>query len=384
MKQHILICPDKFKGGLSSPEVASCMARGILQGFPDARLDICPLADGGEGTLDALLEATRGRRIAVRVTGPLKEPVDALFGVLGDERTAVIEMALASGLSLIPPEARDPLLSTTRGTGELIAAALDQGYRSFVIAIGGSGTCDGGVGMAQALGVRFLDSGGRDLSSGGGALADLESIDLDGLDPRVAASSCIVASDVDSPLCGAQGAAAVYAPQKGASPQAVQALERGLCRLAEVVREETGKDLAACPGAGAAGGLGFGLMAWVHAELRPGVEVVMQAAGFSDRLRGCRLALTGEGRLDEQTAHGKTVAGVARAAAAQSVPVVALAGEIAGGLDELHEQGLTAALGILPGPQPLPEAIAHTASHLESTCRELGRLLHLSLPSVNR
>ena len=360
------------------------MERGIRQGFPGVELDICPLADGGEGTLDALLEATGGRRMPVQVTGPLGRPVQTFFGILGDEQTAVIEIAMASGLSLIPPEERNPLVATTRGTGELIAAALDEGYRSFVIGIGGSGTCDGGAGMAQALGIRFLNSHGQELNQGGGALQNLASLDLSGLDPRIDITSFVVASDVDNPLCGPQGAAAVYAPQKGASPQAVQALERGLCRLAEVVGRETGTDLAALPGTGAAGGLGFGLMAWLHAELRPGVEVVMQAAGFSERLQGCRLALTGEGRLDEQTARGKTVAGVARAGAAQGVPVVALAGDIAGGLEELHAQGLTAALSILPGPQPLPEAIANTSSHLQSTCRELGRLLFLSLASVNR
>lgn len=358
------------------------MARAIQRGFPSVRLDICPLADGGEGTMDALLEATRGIRVPVRVTGPLGEPVDALFGVLGDERTAVVETAMASGLALIPPEERNPLLSTTRGTGELIAAALDQGYRSLVIGIGGSGTCDGGAGMASALGIRFLDAQGRELGPGGESLQDLGSMDLTGLDPRVAESSFVVASDVDNPLCGPQGAAEVYAPQKGASPQAVQALERGLCRLAEVVRKETGSDVAARPGAGAAGGLGFGFMAFLAAKLQPGVEVIMQAAGFSQRLEDCLLVITGEGRLDEQTARGKTVAGVARAAALQGVPVLALAGEIAGGLAELHEQGLTAALGILPGPLPLPQAIAGTASYLESTCWELGRLLNLSLASI--
>lgn len=347
-------------------------------------LDICPLADGGEGTLDALVEATGGSRAAVPATGPLGEPVDAYFGVLSDGRTAVVEMAMASGLALIPPRKRNPLLTTTRGTGELIRAALDRGFRRFIIGVGGSGTCDGGSGMASALGVRFLDALNGEIGPGGGALQDLASVDLAGLDPRIAGASFLVASDVDNPLCGAQGAARVYAPQKGASAEDIEKLERGLCRLAEAVSRATQTDLAAVPGAGAAGGLGFGLMAFLSAELQPGAELVMQAARFPERLAGCRLAITGEGRLDEQTARGKTVAGVAKAAARQRVPVLALAGTVSGGLADLHEQGLTAALGILPGPAGLPEAIAGTASHLESTCEELGRLLHLWMASVNR
>ncbi len=382
MLPRILVCPDKFKGALSSPEAAASIAQGLAAGFPEAQLDLCPLADGGEGTLDALVGATGGSRIPVRVTGPRGEPAQAAFGVLGDGKTAVVEMALASGLVLLPPQERDPLLTTTIGTGELIAAALDAGYRAFIIGIGGSGTCDGGAGMATALGLRLLDSTGRELAPGGGALAGLDSLDTTGLDPRIAESSFVIASDVDNPLCGPAGAARVYAPQKGASEEAVELLDAGLCRLAESVQRHLGADFSAQPGAGAAGGLGFGLMAFLGASLQPGVEVVMRAVGFQDRLLGCLLAITGEGQLDGSTARGKTVAGVARAGAAARVPVVALAGEITGSLDELYAQGLTAALGILPGPLALPEAVAHSAENLAFTGRELGRLLRRCLPNV--
>ncbi len=384
MKDRILICPDKFKESLTSPEAASCMARGLASGWPAVELDLCPLADGGEGTLDALLAATGGSRIPVQVTGPLGDPIEAPLGVLGDRRTAVVEIALTSGLSLIPPGRRNPLTTTTRGAGELIAAALELGYREFIIGVGGSGTCDGGSGLASALGLRLMDASGHELGPGGGPLASLASLDATGLDPRLAESSFLVASDVDNPLCGPGGAARVYAPQKGASPEAVEVLEQGLCRLAETVQRETGQDHAALPGAGAAGGLGFGLMAWLGAQLLSGAEVVMRAADFSQRLAGCRLVITGEGRIDEQTEHGKTVSAVAKAASSQGVPVVALAGQLAGGLPRLHAQGLTAALAIAPGPLSLEEALDGSGSHLETTCRELGRLLALCLASVNR
>ncbi len=360
------------------------MARGLADAWPSVTLDICPLADGGEGTLDALVAATGGSCIPVQVTGPLGEARESPLGILGDGRTAVVEIALTSGLALIPPERHNPLSTTTRGAGELIAAALDLGYREFIIGIGGSGTCDGGTGLASALGLRLLDIRGRELAPGGGPLTELASLDTTGLDPRLAEASFLVAADVDNPLCGPDGAARIYAPQKGASPEAVEVLEQGLCRLSEIVRLETGSDLATQPGTGAAGGLGFGLMVWLGAELQSGAELIMRAAGFSKHLAGCRLVITGEGHLDEQTARGKTVLAVARAAASQGVPVIALAGEVAGGLEELHAQGLTAALSIAPGPQSLPEALAGAGLQLESACHELGRLLAICLASVNR
>ncbi len=382
MKDRVLVCPDKFKDALTAAEAASCMARGLARGNPQLSIDICPLADGGEGTLDVLLASTSGYTIPARVTGPLGEPVEASFGVLGDGSTAVIEMASASGLALIPLERRNPLVTTTRGTGELILEALKQGFRRFVIGVGGSGTCDGGSGMARALGIRFLDAGGRELVPGGGALSHLDAVDTTNLDARVAEATFLVASDVDNPLLGPIGAARVYAPQKGASPKAIEILETGLRRLAELVAA-TGSDVSTLPGAGAAGGLGFGLAAFLGADLLPGAEVVMQAVDFSRRLVGCRLVLTGEGRLDEQTARGKTVSAVARAAFAESVPVLALAGALGGDMRELHGQGLTAALAIQPGPLSREDALAGTALHLEETCNELGRLL-AALASVNR
>jgi len=375
---RVLVCPDKFKGSLSSPQAAEAIAAGFLEGWPEAETVLCPLADGGEGTLDLLVTATGGRKLPLEVTGPLGDKVSAYLGIAGDGTTAVVEMASASGLELIPRERRNPLLTTTYGTGELIRGALDLGLRRIIVAIGGSGTNDGGTGMASALGARFLDAEGRELPRGGGYLERLESMDLEGMDPRLREAQIVVAADVDNPLLGPQGATAVYAPQKGAGPEGLEVLERGLSRLARAVSLLSGRagtSLEEKPGAGAAGGLGFGLAAFLGAEIRPGVEVVMEAVSFREKLEGCRLVITGEGKLDGQTSRGKTVAGVAREARRRGIPVLALGGEVAPEAEVLRGLGVTSLLSVVPGPLERERAMASAAEMLSRTSREVAGLL---------
>jgi glycerate kinase len=372
---RIIIAPDKFKGSLGSREVAEAIARGFSGGWPGTELVSCPLADGGEGTLEVLVHTTGGKAVVCDVTGPLGERRRAPLGILGDGKTAVVEMATASGLVLVPPDKRDPRYTTTAGTGDLIRAALDMGMRRIIVGIGGSATNDGGTGMASALGVRFLDDCSEDLPAGAIYLNNLESIDMRGLDPRILQARIVVASDVTNPLLGDKGATRVYAPQKGASEYDVELLERGLSRLAEVVSATLVPGVEDRPGAGAAGGLGFGLMAFLGAEVRPGVEVVMEAVGFEDKLSACDLVVTGEGRLDAQTAYGKTVTGVARAAGQRGIPVLALGGEVAEGAEKLHELGVTAMLGIASGPLSREESMRLAGPLLERTSREIASLL---------
>lgn len=372
---RILIAPDKFKSSLSSREAADAAARGFSEGWPEAEILTCPLADGGEGTLEALVQATGGKTVECDVTAPLGEARQAPLGILGDGKTAVVEMAAASGLVLVPPDKRDPRYTTTTGTGDLIRRALDEGARHIIVGIGGSATNDGGTGMAAALGARFLDDRNEDLPPGGIYLNNLETIDLSGLDPRIRETDITVASDVINPLLGEKGASRVYAPQKGASEYDVELLEQGLTRLAQAVSAGIAPGFEEKPGAGAAGGLGFGLMVFLGAEVRPGIEVIMEAVRFEDKLAGCGLVVTGEGRLDTQTAYGKTVTGVARAARCRGIPVLALGGEVADGAEKLHEPGVTALLGIVPGPFTREESMRQAATLLEHTSRELAFLL---------
>lgn len=373
---RILVAPDKFKGFLSSREAAAAISQGWAEGWPEAEIITCPLADGGEGTMEVLVDATQGRVIPTDVTGPLGDRMEAHFGLLGDGATAVVEMAAASGLELIPSERRDPMITSTRGTGDLMRAALDMGVGSIIVGIGGSGTNDGGTGMASALGARFLDGRGRELPEGGGYLAELAEVDLSSLDPRIEETDIVVASDVTNPLLGEHGASRVYAAQKGAGGKDLDILEKGLRRLAEVVSSDLGMKLDEEPGAGAAGGLGYGLMAFAGAEMKPGIEVVMQQVGFQELLQGCDLVITGEGRLDDQTAYGKTVTGVARAAQVRNIPVLALGGEVTEGAKELHELGVSALLGISFGPIDLETSMREAGSLLKRCAREVSLLLH--------
>lgn len=370
---RVVIAPDKFKGCLTAEAVARAIADGVLRAAPGASIDLAPVADGGEGTVETLLAAMGGEKVAVEVAGPLGEPREATFGILADGRTAVMEMAEASGLRLVPRDRRDPGAATTRGTGDLIRAALDRGASRIILGIGGSATNDGGLGMAQALGVEFLDAEGRPIGGGGLALERLASIDAAGLDPRLGGVEMIVACDVDNPLCGPRGASAVYGPQKGADPALVERLDRALANLDRVIRRDLGKSVGEVPGAGAAGGLGAGLMAFAGAKLRPGAEMLLGAIGLADRLAGADLCISGEGALDASTAYGKVVAGVAGLAEAAGVPLIALAGSIGEGADAVHARGVAAYFGIAPGPITLDESVARAAGLLERAAEQAMR-----------
>ncbi|MCX7598938.1 MAG: glycerate kinase [Armatimonadetes bacterium] len=368
----VIVAPDSFKGCLLSAEVAAAIGEGVRRAVPKAEVIEVPMADGGEGTVQALVAATGGQLITRTVEDPLGEPVEAAFGLLGDGETAVIEMAAASGLPLVSPERRDPTATSTFGTGQLIRAALDLGVREIIIGIGGSATNDGGCGMAQALGVRFYDKSGNLIERvTGGRLQDIGHINLDEWDVRLADVTIRVACDVDNPLYGPKGAAYVYALQKGATPEQVELLDRGLRHLAEVIERDLDTGVAELPGAGAAGGLGGGLVAFCGGRLEPGVEIVIDAAGLRQKMTGAALCITGEGRLDVQTAHGKTVAGVARVAAEAGAAAVAVAGSIDLDIDAARHIGLTAAFGIMPGPMSLEHAmVAETARRLLSAAGE--------------
>lgn len=370
----IVIAPDSFKECLPAADVAAAMARGVRAAAPDAEVVCVPMADGGEGTVRALVAATGGRLLSARVTGPLGEPVEAEYGLLGDGRTAALEMAAASGLPLVPPERRDPMAATTFGTGELIAAALELGVERIVLGIGGSATVDGGAGMAQALGARLLDAQGAPVGRGGGALAQVARIDVSALDPRLRRVECEVACDVANPLTGPRGAARVYGPQKGATPEMVERLDASLARWAEVLERDLGAHVSDTPGAGAAGGLGAGLMAFLHARLVPGVELVVKAVGLDEKVRGADLVLVGEGRLDEQTAYGKVPVGVARVARARGIPAVALVGSLGEGYEAVRKEGIAACFSIVRGPQTLRAAMDRAGELLACAAEEVVRL----------
>ena len=367
---RIVIAPDSYKGSVSAVDVARAMERGVLKIFPDAEVHKIPIADGGEGTVEALVAATDGQVRQCEVTGPLGERIVANWGVLGDGVTAVMEMASASGLPLVAREKRNPRTATTYGTGELMCAILDAGLRKIIIGIGGSATNDGGAGMARALGVRFVDAMGKELPDGGAALAGLASIDLEGLDPRLQETQLTVACDVDNPLCGPRGASAVFGPQKGATLEIVAELDAALWHYSLIAQKTTGRLVAELPGAGAAGGLGAGLLLFTPAVLKPGVEIVLEAVRFSERVEGATFVLTGEGRTDFQTAFGKAPVGVARAAKRHRVPVFCLSGGLGEGADETLSQGIDAVLSICDRPMSLDECMAQGSQLIEaaSTC----------------
>ncbi len=376
---RIIVAPDSFKGSLSAVAAARAMGRGIRAVFPEAEVLELPIADGGEGTVEALVAATGGALRLAEVRGPLGDPVRAAWGVLGDGRTAAIEMAAASGLTLVPEGRRDPRLASTFGSGELVKAALDGGYRRLVLGIGGSATNDGGAGCARALGVRFLDEAGRDLPEGGAALTRLARVELAGLDPRLAETELLVACDVDNPLCGPRGASAVYGPQKGATPEVVRELDAALNVFARKATRATGRDVAEVAGAGAAGGLGAGLLFFTPARLRPGVEIVLEAVGFEAQVRGAAFVFTGEGRTDAQTAMGKAPVGVAAAARRQGVPVVCLSGGLGDGAERVLDRGIDALAAIPPGPMSLEACLAGGAPLLEAAAARACRLIRLGM-----
>lgn len=371
----IIICPDSFKGSLSAPDAAAAIEAGIRRALPHAQTTAIPLADGGEGTVDALVRATRGKIIPVSVTGPLARPVEAFYGILGGGKTAVIEMAAAAGLDLVPVDERNPLVTTTYGVGELILSAYARGCRKFIIGIGGSATNDGGAGAMSALGVRFLDRLGDELPPGGAALSRLDRIDASGLriDPRQV--EVRVACDVTNPLTGPEGASVVYGPQKGATPAMVEELDRALADYSRVMAAQLGRDVAEMPGAGAAGGLGAGLAAFLGAKLESGIEIVLDVLKFDERVEGADLVITGEGRIDAQTAFGKTISGVLNhTKRVGDIPLVLFAGSVGDGADILYDHGATAIFSIAPGPISLDESVDRGAELLSRTAENVTRL----------
>ncbi|MEN3931223.1 glycerate kinase [Microvirga sp. W0021] len=376
----IVIAPDSYKESLTALEVANEIEAGFREVFPEATYVKLPVADGGEGTVQAMVEATDGKRIEVQVMGPLGSPVDAFYGLTGDGKTAVIEMAAASGLMLVPKEKRNPLITTTYGTGELIKHALDAGARNFILGIGGSATNDGGAGMAQALGAKLLDDNGKELASGGGALEKLSRIDISGLDERL--SGCIfnVACDVDNPLCGPRGASAIFGPQKGATPEMVSFLDANLRRFADIIQRDLGADVADVAGAGAAGGLGAGMMAFLKgSSLRPGSEIVTDAVGLDAAVRDADLVVTGEGRIDGQTIFGKTPIGVARVAKRHNKPVIGIAGSLNRDAAIVHDHGIDAVFSVLFECCNIQDALANGPFNVRFAARDIATTLKIGM-----
>lgn len=363
---------------MTAAQAAACIARGLKRALPACETIEVPIADGGDGTARTVAEATGGQWEERTVCDPLGRPVRAGFGVTGDGQTAVIEMALASGLALLKPVEFDPLRTSTYGTGELIRAALELGVTEILVGVGGSATTDGGMGMARALGVRFLDADGRELDGTGASLARISRIETSGLDSRLNGVTVEVACDVDNPLFGPHGAACVYGPQKGATPETVAVLDAGLEVLAAVIKRDTGRDIATLPGGGAAGGLAGGLVAFLDGRLCPGAERVIGLCGLKEKLAGCDWVITGEGRLDGQTVSGKAPAGVARVARAAGVPVIAVCGSLGRDAARVHEAGIDVFFSALEEPVAEAELAARGPGMLERCAEEVGRLLALT------
>lgn len=374
----IVIAPDSFKESLSALKVARAIEAGFREIYPDADYVLIPMADGGEGTVESMVEASCGEYRFCDVSGPLGHRVSARWGVLGDGRTAVIEMAEASGLHLVAPAERNPLNTSSYGTGELIAAALDAGVQRIILGIGGSATNDGGAGMMQALGAGLYDADGNALARCGGALEALARIDLSGCHPRLGEVSLTVACDVNNPLCGERGASAVFGPQKGATPEMVKRLDAMLNRWGEVIANTTGRDVREVPGAGAAGGMGAALVGLLDASLQPGVEIVVEALGLERQVRDAALVITGEGRLDSQSASGKTPIGVAAVAKKHHRPVIALAGGLKEDHRVVYARGVDAAFAIVPGVVTLEQALANAGDNLALTARNVAAVWKLA------
>lgn len=369
----IVIAPDSFKESLSAPLVAEAIAAGLRQAAPHAECVCIPMADGGEGTVEAILAATGGEKRINLVQDALGRPINAQWGWLPGD-TAIIEMACAAGLEHIAVNERAPLRASSFGVGQLIAHALDLGARHIVLGLGGSATNDAGAGMLQALGLRLLDDHGNTLAPGGAALTKLTKIDRTGFDPRLKEVRFTIASDVNNPLCGPTGASAVFGPQKGASPEQVQTLDQALGHFADKCAEILDQDHRLAPGAGAAGGLGFAAHAWLKASFRPGVEVVAELGGLAQAIQGAQLVFTGEGRMDAQTLHGKTPMGVAKIAQAAGIPVIAIAGSLGDGYQALYQKGIVAAFSLVSGPMTLDQACANAPQLLKDRAQDILRL----------
>lgn len=373
---RFVFASDSFKGSLTSAQCAALLEKAAKSVFPDCSCTSIPVADGGEGTTDAVLAALGGEKRTVSVHGPLGDPTLASFALLPGNR-ALIEMAQASGLTLIPRNKRNPMRTSTFGTGELLRAALDAGCRELYIAIGGSATNDGGMGFLRALGARFLDGRGRELSGCGEDLQNVETIDVEGLDPRLSTVSITVMSDVKNPLCGENGATRVFGPQKGADPQMVEALEQGMTHYRDVIRDQFHEDPDAIPGAGAAGGLGCALAVFLKAQMRSGIDVVLDLVGFDQKLAGADLVITGEGRCDAQSAYGKVLSGIGERAKKSGVPALALCGSLGPGYEAIYDHGITSLLTCVDGSMSVEEAMERAEELYEKAAVRLFRLVRL-------
>lgn len=369
---RIVIAPDSFKGCLNALNAALAMRRGVQRVYPDSVIDMIPMADGGEGTVEAILCAVRGEKIKIDVTDPLGRSIGAAYALIDEGETAIIEMAAASGLTLLSNQERNPRVTSTHGTGVLIRNALDRGVKKILLGIGGSATNDGGAGLAVALGVKLLDAQGNELPQGGAALANLVNIDMSGLDPRLAKVQIEVACDVQNPLCGPEGASVVYGPQKGANPEDIRVMDTALQNLGELLSRVAGTNLLELAGGGAAGGLGAGVVGFLGAKLRPGSQMVLEVANADGKIKHADLVLTGEGRTDFQTAYGKVPVGVSALAQKYSVPVLVISGSVEGSPDFLSDVGVASCFSIAEGPATLDEAFLQAEEQLE---REVWRIL---------
>lgn len=372
-----LCAPDSFKESLTAMEAARAMAQGIENADHDAEVRCLPMADGGEGTARALVDATGGSMRAVPVHDPLGRPVEGHFGLLADGTTAVVETAEASGLALLEAKERNPLIASSYGTGELMLAAVRSGAKRIIVGLGGSATNDAGAGLLQALGVRLLDKNGNDLAHGGAALANLTTIDISTMDPALKNVAITAACDVTNPLTGPTGASAVFGPQKGASKDDVATLDASLAHFAQVIDSQLGVAVNDVPGAGAAGGIGAALKGFLNVEFRPGIAIVIEQSGLDAAAQWADVVFTGEGSIDFQTKFGKTPAGVAETAKRHGKPVIAVAGHIGTGIDELHEVGIDAVFGIAPGAASLSELLADAAANVTRTTEQIVRTLQL-------
>ncbi|MEH0371418.1 glycerate kinase [Vibrio mimicus] len=374
----VVIAPDSFKESLTAKQVCDAIQAGLARVWNDAKFVTIPVADGGEGTVQSLVDATQGRIVEVNVIGPQGKRVEAFYGMLGDNQTAVIEMAAASGLHHVPIAQRDPKLTTSFGTGELIRHALDQGVTKLIIGLGGSATNDGGVGMLAALGARFTNADGEPIQLTGGGLRELANIDLSEFDDRLQHCDLLVACDVNNPLCGDKGASAVFGPQKGATPDDVRLLDGALQQFGLLTEKVTGKAVLQSAGAGAAGGMGAALLAYTHATLRPGIEIVLETVGLVHQVCDADLVITGEGRIDGQTVHGKTPMGVAKVAKRFDVPVVALAGCTGDNYQAVYQCGIDAVFAAVPRAMSLEEALKESDFNLADLAENVARLWVLS------
>lgn len=373
----IVLAPDSFKESMTAKEACEAMERGIKKVNDKITCIHVPMADGGEGTMQSLVDATKGKVYSLKVIGPLGNEVEAEYGILGDNETGVLEMASASGIELVPAEKRNPLKATTYGTGQLIKACLEHGVKRLLIGIGGSATNDGGAGAVQALGGRFLDAEGKELGFGGGELGKLSKIDLTGFDARLKDTIVEAACDVTNPLCGDKGASYVFGPQKGAAPEMVKILDSKLRHYADVIKEQLKIDVLDVPGAGAAGGLGAGLMAFLNASLKKGVDMIIKYSGLEEKIKNADMVWTGEGSIDFQTQYGKTPMGVAMIAKKYNKPVIALAGRVGEDIDILHEKGINSVFCILRGVTSLEEALEEGQKNIEKTSENIIRLINL-------